>query len=87
MDVGFERNEELWPKAIFTRTPGAGATAQRMADKDVHPSKCPLEFSRFGEDVGEGAALRGFSLSRLIDGIAIKTSGGKRFAEAKQHFL
>jgi hypothetical protein len=54
-----------------------------MADEDVHHSKCPLKLLGLAQEVGEGARLRRFSMSRLIHGIALKTSGGERFAETK----
>ena len=87
MSGGIDCNEELWPKAVFTHTPGATATTHGVPDKDVHLSKSTLEFSEFEPDVGEGIALWRFSVTRLIHGIAIETSGGEGFAETKQIFL
>ena len=80
-------NKELWAKSRFTHAPSANATAHRMADEDVHRSKCPLKLPEIEQEVGEGARLRRFSISRLIHGIAIKTSGGERLAETKEHFF
>src|SRR4051812_6333245 len=80
-------NEEFWPKAVLTHAPAASATAHGMTDKNVHASQCTLKLSEFEQDVGEGVALRRFSMSRLIHGIAIKTSGGERFAETKHILL
>jgi hypothetical protein len=54
-----------------------------MADEDVHRSKCPLKLLGSEQDVGKGAGLLRFSVSRLIYGIAIKTSSGVRFAKPK----
>src|SRR5262245_10896647 len=58
-----------------------------MADEDIHRSKRPRRLLQTEHDVGERAGLWRFSLSRLIHGIAIKTSRGECFAEAKQHFF
>lgn len=80
-------NEELWSKSIFTDAPGAKATAKRMADEDVHCSKRPRKLLEIEHHVRDGPGLRRFAMSRVIHGIAIKTSGGERFAEAKEHFF
>ena len=69
-------NKELWPKSRFTYAPSANAITHRMADEDVHRSKCPLSLLEIEQDVGDGAGLRRFSKSCLIHGIALKTSGG-----------
>ena len=87
VEVGFERNEELWSKAEFTHAPRASATTQRMADEDVHPSQCPLQLLGPEQEVGEGERLRRFAKSRLIHRIAIKTSGAERLAKSKEHFF
>src|SRR5438093_11298589 len=58
-----------------------------MADEDVHRSKCPLNLLGLEQEIGEGERLRRFAKSRLIHRIAIKTSGGERLAETKQHFF
>lgn len=58
-----------------------------MTDEDVDRSKRPLGLYEIAPDVGAGAGLRRFSISRLIHGITIKTSGGKRLAETKEHFF
>ena len=80
-------NKKLGVKSRFTHAPRANGSSHRMADEDVHLSKCPLKLLEFEVDVGEGARLRRFSISRLIHGIAIKTSGGERLAETKAHFF
>ena len=80
-------NKELWAKFPFTHAPSAQFTAHRMADEDVHRSKCPLQLLGLEPEVGEGARLRRFAKSRLIHRIAIKTSGGERLAETKHIFL
>src|ERR1041385_262706 len=87
MGRGAQRNEEFWPKAKITHAPGAGATTHRMAEEDVHSSKCALEFREFGREVGDGEGLRRFSMPRLVHRIAIETGGGEGFAETKQHFF
>ena len=87
LDRGADPNKELWAKSRFNHAPAADATAHRMADEDVHLSKCALALLEMVQDVGEGAGLRRFSKSRLIHGIAIKTSGGECFAETKEHFF
>ena len=97
LDRGADPNEELWPKSIFMHAPLTSATTHRMADEDVHRSKCPLKLPGLEQDVGgpaplsidvpEGARLRRFSMSRLIHRIAIKTSGGERLAETKAIFF
>src|SRR5262249_35287959 len=61
--------------------------AHRMPGEDVHRSKCALTLLEMEQDVGEGPRLRRFSISRLIHGVAIKTSGGERLAETKEHFF
>src|SRR6185503_2561446 len=80
-------NKELWAKFPFTHAPGAQFTAHRLADEDVHRSKCPLQLPGLEPEVGEGARLRRFAKSRLIHRIAIKTSGGERLAKTKEHFF
>ena len=80
-------NKELGAKSRFTHAPGAKFTAHRMADEDVHRSKCPLKLLGLEPEVGEGATLRRFAESRLVHGIAIKTSGGERLAKTKQHLF
>src|SRR5581483_9830459 len=84
---GADPNEELWAKSRFTHTPGANATAHRMADEDVHRSKCPISLPKIEIDVGLGTRLRRFSKSRQIHGVALETSGGELLAETKQHFF
>ena len=71
----------------FTHAPLANATAHRMAGEDVHLSKCPLKLLGLKHEVGDGTSSRRFSISRLIHGIGIKTSGGERLAETKQHLF
>ena len=67
--VGTESDEELWPKTEITHAPGASATTHRMADKDVHPTKCAFKFRDFCLEIGEGQGLRRFSM--------VLPSGGK----------
>ena len=76
-------NKELGAKPRFTHAPRASSTTHRISDEDVHHSKCPLGLQEIEPAVGEGAELRRFSISRLIHGIAIKTSGGERLTETK----
>jgi hypothetical protein len=80
-------NNEFWAKFPFTHAPGTHVTAHRMADEDVHRSKCPLKLLGLEQKIGEGERLRRFAKSRLIHRIAIKTSGGERLAETKEHFF
>ena len=58
-----------------------------MADKNVHRPKRPISLPEIEIDVGQRARVRRFSISRQIHGIAIKTSGGERLAETKEHFF
>src|SRR5207302_4236864 len=80
-------NKKPWAKSRFAHAPRANASSHRMADEDVHRSKCPHGLQEAEPAVGEGARLRRLSTSRLIHGIAIETSGGERLAETKAHFL
>ena len=58
-----------------------------MADEDIHRSMCPLKLLEIELEVGDGVGLWRLSVSRLIHGIALKTSGGERFAETKEIFF
>ena len=83
-------DKKLGPKSRFTHAPRAPGSSHRMADENVHLSKCPLKLlemeaapmlRRFSP------SLRRFSITRLIHGIAIKTSSGERLAVAKERFF
>ena len=74
-------------KSGFTHAPGACSTAHGMTDEDIHRAKCPLGLHEIAANGGAGARLRRLAIPRLIHGIAIKTSGGERFAETKEHFF
>ena len=58
-----------------------------MADEYVHRVKRPLKLPEIAQEIGGGASLRRFSMSRLIHRIAIKTSGGECLAETKAIFF
>jgi hypothetical protein len=58
-----------------------------MPDKDVYRSQCPLSVPEIELNVGEGDGKRRFSISCLIHRVALKTGGGERLAESKQHLL
>src|SRR5262245_1807710 len=80
-------NKKPGAKSGFTHAPRASSTPHRMADENVHRSQRPLGLDEMEPDVGAGARLRRCSISRLIHGIAIKTSGGERLADTKEHFF
>src|SRR6185436_12235865 len=82
-----DRNKKLGAKPHFTHAPRASSTPHRLADEDVHLSKCPRGLQEIEPADGGGVGMGRFSVSRLIHGIAIKTSGGERLAETKEHFF
>jgi hypothetical protein len=80
-------DKQFGAKSRLTHAPGASSTTHRIADEDVYLSKCPRGFQKTASAVGEGAGLRRLSIPRLIHGIAVKTCGGERLAETKEHFF
>src|SRR4051812_1157097 len=80
-------NKKSGAKSGFTHAPRASSTTHRMPDEDIHRSQFQLGLLEMEPHVGAGARLRRCSISRLIHGIAIETSGGERLAETKQHFF
>lgn len=87
LDRRADPNKEPGVKSIFRYAPLTNAAAHRVADIDVHGSKRPLELFGLKDEVTDRARLRRFSMSRLVHGIAIKTSGGERFAKTEQIFF
>src|SRR4051812_26149603 len=82
-----DANKQRGAESGLPHAPGARSTPHRMADEDVHFSKRLRGLQKMKLHVGARARLRRFTISRLIHGIAIKTSGSERLAQTKHHLF